>query len=840
MNPLYLYGRITNANHWHILKRTSMQGKTPDEGTQHRLKPRASLFFWASILLWGIYAILWTYIANLRLYGFRASVYNTGVTLQVSWSLLYASETLPHLVATFFVDGGAYLTIPMVFVPMWAALAIYSLAIGSSGPITYAIARTFNLGKPVCLAVSAVPLVYFPFAGLSFDDINVEGFFVPLFLLGYLAALRGKPIWGLLFFGICGVLFFPLGGLITLFGVLLTTSTLLQRLQTRSPGKEPGSGASSIRSALSGWLALMASDLAYDIKSKWFGEAVLVLGVVLTVVGYFELVTYGFNVGYLAHSNDTPGGLFYAFGPKLFTVLIIVASLAFIPLMSPRWMLMVMPYLVLMFTINYELYVYPLLVPSWYGFIFLPFVLLALVDGLHRIQQGTTWIHRFHRLWLQGKAPGLNPTMGTRSPRLSTSSSSRILGAKSGSGYSGPAVMCIVLAGCLTVSGWYLLPFGPGNDTTPASFHFPSLLNANRTAYDEYLHLVNLIPRSDPRVIFQNNMPQMLPRPLIPNVPSPLVAGPFNIVAYNLTTPSVFGHWIPISPDYVIGNPLPNWYSFFSSQGTYPFNTSIQQVLYELYASRHYGILGEADGMIVLEHNYTGPLKYYVPDSQSFTPSAFKTPLGTLNGLGCVAPCLINHDLTAHQVSWYGPWTYLSPGTYNVTYDLGLVGWTPSDHITLGVTSNFGMHLLGLTTLYGSANSTQLLRENVTVRVPVYNGADETEFTGVSSSYNGSLILYGVQVQEVNPPPAGFQISNTPSNEASSHTPFNLARRGCSAFALNYPLSTNRMHTQLGSLSEAAYALSDGPRTDLISPVWRELCDSGMCVERHPVEPLKD
>ena len=317
-------------------------------------------------------------------------------------------------------------------------------------------------------------------------------------------------------------------------------------------------------------------------------------------------------------------------------------------------------------------------------------------------------------------------------------------------------VVVLVVVG-MVASGWYLLPIGPANGSTPASFYTTQLFYSNRTLYNQFEDLVGLVPSQDPHVIFQDNMPELLPRPLLPGALSPMIAGIFNTVAYNLTYLSRSNTWLPINADYVVGNPWPTPYNWFNFAGAFPYNTSIQEILYDLYGAGTYGIVGEASGMMVIEHGYTGPLKVYDPYFDRFAPSAFESASGSVGYPGCPS-CLVTRNLTNGETAWSGPnvpygQAWLSPGYYNVTFKVGAVDWNDSSSVNMSVVT-YGPSPVVYQTMWspGAGN----FMANLTLSVHVVNGPVTFAIQAIDSHFSGAFVYYGSVVEQTAPPPSVF------------------------------------------------------------------------------------
>jgi uncharacterized membrane protein len=724
----------------------------PKQGGAGSLRPER--FFWLSVLFAVVYSVLWTWLSLLRVYALRASVYDLGVFAQEGWRTYSIHYTAGSFLVALLNQGGGLYLFPVVWGGYPLIVGFQSFALGAGAVFAYLIARRLALSPPKALALAAAYLLYFPLTGVNWDDVHYEAFLIPLFLLGIWLFLRGNYRWSFVAIALIAPLQFPLAGFPLLFSVQLLiplgTGWALSRWRPSVPADATGPAAQSrlrrFLEVVRNWQFRGGGDGVptwYVLGLFVFSGAVLAGGFLTNRLFYPEN-----GVVTLAHATSVSVSLNLPL--KLFTLVLLLAPLAFLPALSPRWLQLCAPFFALTLFVNYYGYVYPGIATSWYPCLVLPFLTLAAIDGLAKVEASQSWPqllwHRVRTRW------GARRTTRERRPAPAASPAPRRWRTVARTG--NLAVIAMLVA--VGVSASFLAPYGVWNSATAANFDIGGVVGYNATLWDHFARLASLIPRSEPAVILQDNMPTLLPRPLPPGDQSPLVAGDADVVAYNLTWKSPAGVWTPIDPAYVIGNPTPLLYSFFNASGPYPYNTSMQDILENLYLSGQYGVLGEADGMMVLEHGYTGPLQYYVPLVEQFSPEEFSTASGSHNAPQCTGPCVLVSNQTKGQVSWYGPYSYLSPGKYSVTFHVALLNWNAIDNVTLEVSANYGFTRLGQVNLAGPLAGAPLTSESISVPINVAIGLPAIEFRAIGSHFVGSLILYGVTVSQTAAPPTVF------------------------------------------------------------------------------------
>ena len=193
---------------------------------------------------------------------------------------------------------------------------------------------------------------------------------------------------------------------------------------------------------------------------------------------------------------------------------------------------------------------------------------------------------------------------------------------------------------------------------------------------------------------------------------------------------------------FIIANPYSPLFSMVYN------NESYLDIVYSAYASGNYGILAEESGMLLLEKNYTGPIKYYEPFIAFYPSSIFYSPK-TLNQFSNLP--VIESNLTGGE-AWYGPYTTLSPGNYSLSFELKTSSISHNNSIILDITANDGATVLGVKNITGDAFADTNSWENITVNIYVNNTYNNVEFRGINAYWNGSLYFRGIKVKQISEP----------------------------------------------------------------------------------------
>ncbi len=393
-------------------------------------------------------------------------------------------------------------------------------------------------------------------------------------------------------------------------------------------------------------------------------------------------------------------------GTKLLTLALFLEPVLFTTLLSRRWLPFLAPYAYLLFATSTTIYRYPYVFALQYPAGVVPFVYLGAIEGIALLSRGR--------------------------PRRAA------------------IIAAAVLASTAMFAAAYQ-PYGPLNGSVPISFQLGTQTAADMRLYGEFSRMVSLIPRDDPYVLFQDNMPELLPRPL-PYVPPSVPFNQFPLLPSSVSTDLYYGRLpngtqVPARIDYVVVDPYSP--QFTAVYGPPPYNASMQYLFDRLYATGDYGVLAEASGMMVLARNYSGPPKYFVPIEAEYSPGdspghIYAGEPGFERGRAIAASDV------SDQMVWYGPYSVLAPGLYNVTFMLYTTNSSPGNALQLQITADSGGVCLGTYTLRGDE-----LRAGEWTPVTltfysndIYAGV---EFRGYALHWSGEISIRSVDLVQVAP-----------------------------------------------------------------------------------------
>lgn len=406
------------------------------------------------------------------------------------------------------------------------------------------------------MLVSVAFLLYFPASGILWFDVHFQSFFVPIFIFAYYFYSKERYMASAIFFLLSGTVRFPYMILPFLFSFLELLTFLFNK--------------STI------WN-----------KKKFYANFVVFTIAIVLLAGGFYYNDIASSPTFLTQASLAyPARLL----SLILTLLVIMGPFLFIPLIRFRWLVLSLPFFLLGVYTGSANYTFPIVMSLQYTSMIVPIVFLGFIEGMETH-------HRKNHLCKTGR--GLIPKlMEVKSlKRVSgkfTNKRSTILG----------AILCILVVGSL-----FYQPYGPLNDVSNFQYHITNDVGFNSTNYNTLMKLVNMVPKNNPYVLFQNDMPEMLPRPSIS--PIPFLSTIY--ISSNISVSEVSNNSFPlINTISINGQNLTNVHVDYilaynkSSSYTLQFSSSqatMKQLVQLAINSGKYSIIGGQNGFMLLERN---------------------------------------------------------------------------------------------------------------------------------------------------------------------------------------------------------------------------------------------
>lgn len=377
-------------------------------------------------------------------------------------------------------------------------------------------------------------------------------------------------------------------------------------------------------------LYLYLKDIRYGKNplKNYFAHAVSIISIVLFAAIYFYFGPgYTSGVAHVTAVNIAPPSV----TTKLYYMFYMMLPLLFLPLLGLDLMFLAIPFLAFIYLNNFtpyvqtEYYQYPALIS--------PILFMAAIKGFSRV-----------------KIPRI---------RIDYKKVRKAL------------VIVVVLFNVFLIS--FLTPAGQLFTGNSASSQYGSLFSGNSGSYDTatniemhqydyYLRndIIPLIPHFVP-VLIQDNMPELAQNNYNWYMPGTIPNG--KVPVYVVTDPYSPSYASP--PLYTIPRGENNW-----------------NMTNTLYSTGRYGIYAEADGIVLLKLNYSGEPVLYIPYEQVFSPQdfTFNSNSYSSNGITYIS------NVTGGALGWYGPNSFLNPGSYRVTLNMTDLNSVPGDKFQFQVT----------------------------------------------------------------------------------------------------------------------------------------------------------
>jgi hypothetical protein len=197
-------------------------------------------------------------------------------------------------------------------------------------------------------------------------------------------------------------------------------------------------------------------------------------------------------------------------------------------------------------------------------------------------------------------------------------------------------------------------------------------------------------------------------------------------------------------PDYVLVDPsLP---SINQAAPGNP-NDTLLSVVDGLYQSGSYGILGEASGFLLLEKGYHGQVKYYLPLEQDFPVSQL---FNATTGLPLSGQETSFTNTSGGISLWDGPYSYLAPGEYSVTYHLATTNSSVSNKVLIQMLAGpTARTILYQGFVTGSNFTSTGTNTNITTTLYVNSTYEQVQHIARSYGWNGTFTLTGISIEQV-------------------------------------------------------------------------------------------
>ena len=536
--------------------------------------------------------------------------------------------------------------------------------------------------KSVSLLLSISYLLFFGIAGQNWFDIHFQTLFVPLFVSGYALNLIGHRKLGFTLVILSGLAHFPY----IIFSILFFIFLFIE--ETRDKG--------------------LFRVNRYVHVGLATSVAVLVMGYLLTLY-----LTGGGNIqaGFHIASGGIASKIAASIDSKVYAIILLLFPFLCLPLFSKKWIFFLLVYFILLFISGNAIYSFPNYIRLQYLGMIVPFLYIGTIEVLSNMeftqQKRTTKDNKMRKV-------------------LSASFRFKLK----------VAVIIFIL---IVLLGTVFEPYGPLNKYSSTDFKMNEVTQYNISLYDHYVEMVDLIPRNDPYVLYQNNMPQILYR-------DPTVSANYLFGEPNNYTYFINGKWTS-DISYIIADPYSD---YFTSTGSGNYSLNMYAALNHFIGTGQYGILAEYNGIVMLKKEYKGNPIIYGPENKVFTSQDLYTGITTKNKSEEIS----FNNLTNYQTLWYGPYTFMQPGDYILNLEVKASNISSANKFQLRFSYMLNMTSaqlidINLISITGHNLTYSNRWENITLNIKAINFYDNVEFAGQNFEWNGNFSIRGITLKQI-------------------------------------------------------------------------------------------
>jgi len=294
------------------------------------------------VLIFIIFASLWSYIAILRIYALSYTVSGLGMLMQNGSDFINNPFSFQNLV----MHPLVWILFPIFLAKNYFLALIFQQVFITIGVIPlYSIAKHVLKSKYIALMISLSFIVYPYIAGLYWYNMFYQSLFPTLFLIAYYLYIKERYKASMLIFLISGLTAFPYMLFIVLFSIVILAETIYKRRKERISLKYP--------------LTLLISSL-----------------LIFLIMNYSHPSFYG-NIYMFIPKHPEP---FINIDYKVNVLLILLVPLLAFPVISKRFLIMFIPYFYALFYLTPQ---NSSLLSYQYAPLVIAFLYLGFVDALN-------------------------------------------------------------------------------------------------------------------------------------------------------------------------------------------------------------------------------------------------------------------------------------------------------------------------------------------------------------------------------------------------------------------------------------------------------------------------
>lgn len=652
------------------------------------------------ILISIIYSSFWSLITVDKYFALNQPVADLGDAMESIWLTVHNSFNLTQVFSNFMGSAGPYY---LFWLSNYKSMGIFLLIfqssfLGFSAVPLFLIARKELRNELHAVIISIIFLIYFPLSGINWFTFHFQAMFIPLFFSGFYFYIRKMNKVSFLILLMAGMVKFPFIIFITIFALI---EILLKYKDNRHK-----------------------CTLKIFIRIEKYLIILFILSILILIFGYLLIIKNNLTVATYVHSSTIGLNIYFSTAyNKFVTILFIFSPFAFLPLLSKKWLPSYLPFIALLLYSNSNIFIFPVIFQVQYMSMIIPFIFLGLIDSLKRFPNSH-----------------FNKGKDIKNFKAIKSSETNIF-------QRGKVTVAIFIS--VLLFSVFFQPYSPLNSYTPDNFSFSEQTTYNMTQYNYLMEEANLIPITNPYVLMQNNMPQLLPRFLDYNNTaltvgltafSPNIS--FNEVFANSFPRNIIGDkWTNVKIDYALGDGYtPNYFL-----AHYPGSPSTLTFLNVLYGSGIYGIYAQMGSVVLLKRNYSGAPLLYAPYNIKYDVNQYQNLISnaTYNN------CEYTYSSVAYHSLFKTNQNFFPPGVYNLSIDISTSSIFSKNNLSLSVVRSGYSGIWDTFNITSRDFQTEGVMKTITFRLIVNNFYNFLYFEPYVNVWRGMLTIGSINVKEV-------------------------------------------------------------------------------------------
>ena len=294
-----------------------------------------------------VYIVYWSWFSLYRLYTFQAGVFDLGEVAQEFWLVYHQPFLTISTLSGFLNRDVMYIFSPLSFFNSYPLILVtQTIFLGVPAIFIYLIAINVLKNEVMAVVLSISYLMYPLLAGINWFDVHNQAFFIFFFLLAFYLFLKNRYLFSTIFFIIAGMTHYLYLILVILFALPFLIEAIFIFSKRHKINKE-----------------------------MMCGLVIFFLAIIILLISFYLNNTQNLSVSTVIHTGGL--NLTFELRRKLLVALIAFAPLAFIPLFPNRYILLLLPFFLLVFISQNPVYFFPTITQDQYASMLVPGIFIS-------------------------------------------------------------------------------------------------------------------------------------------------------------------------------------------------------------------------------------------------------------------------------------------------------------------------------------------------------------------------------------------------------------------------------------------------------------------------------